>query len=382
MPPARLSAALGLIVLSGCLAVPSQDEAQVEWGLGLDLSAPTPPAPFREDPHELDHLFAFANASAERMEARCPGELDSRAVHTAAAERSMRAFFALLDACDAADRARVGALIADARRNGTLEESFQSTRDEAWTAKARALDALRAAPVPGTIVDAEYQAFLANQYDASRQSLHLGDRELAAFRRLGDEALPGTITSGFVHFMGARRSFEAIEALARGYPWQPGHCEPPQLEAEAARARARLADGLALAEPLVDEEDRGFVSNPYGYMVNWIAPRIENLTEEGLVWGLVRWRADLDFHHAYWENATRTTLPTLEEARFLVNLHRSTLRSLSTDLLWESEMAIVEHSAAYWTEDASRAIGPLALQAVTWQFEDIMCVPGTENPAN
>jgi hypothetical protein len=381
----RPAAALALlaVLLGGCAGHPGQPSApaesggggEVHWGLGLDTSAPTPPAPLAEDPAGLAHLFAFANASIEAVLHRCPTESQESWVTEAAANaEAFRAFGELIDACDSLDRAALRIEADRAAANGTEAALVAREVRAADDAIARLRPALHAMPAPGTVVDAEFQGFLETYFAEVLNSRGFGQESWQAYLDHRGESYDDlNLATSLANLAGARRAAEALQWFAQQYGWQAGRCDLPTLAAERARVFGQYNGTLALARERGKPEDAEYGSNLYGYLPQVLYPRIVNMSREGLLLGL--FDTSLDFQRAYWANATRTTLPTVDEAHYLLALHRSKVWSLRTQDTWRNERQVLESSAPDWEERPDRALRPLALQAVQWPYARLHCSP-------
>jgi hypothetical protein len=377
----RLAAlALLAVLLGGCTSHPSSPPVNIQWGLGLDLSVPTPPAPLVEDRAELAHLYGFANASIGPLLHRCPTNSKEEWVTGAAARaEAFRAFGELIDACDALDDAALNAEADRAAANGTEAALVERESRAADEAIARLRPALHAMPVPGTKVDAEFQGFLVSYFAEVLNSRGFGQDSWQAYLdHRGEPYNSLNLGTALSNIAGSRRAAEALQYFAEHYEWQPGYCDLPTLAEERTRVFGEYNYTFALARERGKPGDEAWASNLYGYLPQVLYPRILNVSKEGLVMGLVD--TMLNFTRAYWENATLTTLPTLDEAHYLLALHRSKVWSLRTQDLWYNEEGIVgtAASAAEWKERPDRALRPLAFQAVTWPYAHLHCSESEE----
>ena len=374
----KKAAVLLAFLLSGCIHANRLHASQQEnqWGLGLDVSVQPEPTAFSENATDLNHLFALANSSIDALYGRCKTNALESWVRGQAREWNWWAFTYLEDACDEEDRLIILAEDKDAMANGTIAELAAKYENETQAAIDRVTPQILELPAPGTYADAEFQGWIQEEFMTLRAGLKVCKEYVAAYwNHTGQPFNNLNLDTGIINCKGSTRALDALEYLVQHYDWQPGVCSIPSADEIFARNMGRFNRSLDRAEQFAKPGDKKGFSSPYGYMATNLGPRIESAHREQWPLLLLFQQPELDFYVAYWENYTLQPRPTFEEGEYLIALHHSKVRSLTTEKVWDDERYWVSDAKRNqdWYDDPEGAVRPLALQAVTWPFGQLDC---------
>jgi hypothetical protein len=306
------------------------------------------------------------------MFGRCATESKTSWVYGQASASSLEAFVHLRDACQKPNSKRAA---NESRTMSVAEASahFADVLNETNTSLLQTLGRLQALPAPGTITDAEFQAWLISSYETRLRFLDGAQAAFNAFRlNQGQFYNSGNLQSALWDLYDILTQSEALRFFVDNYAWQPGACSLPTFAEANQDAHALYGKALALAIQYGKPADAAFVSNPYGGLIKVDQRKLENLTRERLVLGLIGLQSHLRFELSYWDNVTRPVLPTREEGRWLVANYVAGGQTLWNEYYWRNEQAALNETD-HWTADS--AARTLALQGIVWPFAGMECQP-------
>jgi hypothetical protein len=328
-----------LLPFSGCLTpspAPPVSIEQDSWGLGLAVPAKWPePGLYTESRRDVEQLEAFIRTAGATAGAACDPKTPARMNESFAKGYILAALGRMLFAC------------------GNHNPTSSSTNQTVTAASLNQTKAaLEAAMPPATIVEAELLAYLMREFQTLLDTFRAGD------------------------FQTVQGESDAIRAFLTTYPWKDGSCTYPQLPEFIEETRQIMTRSLKVPSGLPSE---GPLARKAGYadeqrqVILESQPYLDYAIQNGWWPSIVRGRETLDWRAAIIENTTRTSWPTMIEARLIIDQYRNATRTLTTDTTIESIEWIFENWGPGWERDPWPAMRIYPIQGMEWHFGAAEC---------
>ena len=374
MLPYRAGLSLAICgVLSGCLtAEPTPDAIDGDLpapGRGLHLGDAPPPAPFLEDAAELAALRRTIEAAGAAMEHECPTISANSVAGMLDEGRPLDALLGLEDGCTGSPATFTHFFAYDSHAAGTAEENYTRMRAKSDANHARARAAI-ASVEADTMLEAEFEYFLAVQDQHVRSNRNNAERSMAAYR--ADPSGP-PLANAFLQVSVAANVDNLTVSLIQAHDWDAHSGCPPQAGDVSRLAHGRFDQARALAAAQAPATEAEWVTKMYGHLVKVTGDIMEAGEGDAAIQAGVA--TDVSWDLGYWQNYTASTLPTREEAEYLIAVYRSHTRTLLTEFRLGDIVDFMEDPMREWADMRTTAIRILALPSFVSEFEKFLCPP-------
>jgi hypothetical protein len=362
--------------LAGCLAPAHKDSPQFTFGLGLQVPQQLPaPRPHAEPADEVMELQAFLETNATRIKDDChnagatPGWLGQRYDEG----HLLSSIRIILDTCSLPDHELGTRMARAATANGTRTRTYGALLGAASSALNETEAVLDSVFHPATVSESEYLAELMGEHLINEHILQTAQNFV---KREGIEgASELNLLNSFNNFLLVRGRADAIQRLALEYPWREGsRCAPPDLNRLFQDTAAGYQRILAIGNASTPAEDSTNIGNLHGSTLISTWPTIRTAIDKNWWPVVLAGKSGLAWRDTYWQLHNRgATLPTYEEALYLVAKFRNETRTLSTDGRAAAVADDLVLTEDYYTHDPNMGLQVLSLASTKWAFGAVTC---------
>jgi hypothetical protein len=347
------------------------------YGLGLDLPSTNPaPIPFQENVQDLQRLKHFLDHEARDILTQCGAKDNPSFINYVSRERYLDALHYIGWGCAEYAFRDARPLAESARANHTEELVFQQLLDQAEAAMHLQDRIWQNFLGPANEVDAEvlYALHYKQEYERD-QVYNTAVKLFQRYRNNGSQEPDGVATLGltnvFLNLLQVTPDAHAWLQIVHQYPWARGTCKQPDRATLAREVGGKLDWAISLASAVESPDSRDYINTPYGDLAKNLAGSFAYYRQNGFWPGMLAIEANVDWLQAYYENFTRTALPSQEEAAFLVAVYENHTRTLFTqDLLLGLHQQL---AGPRWNDQAG--LYSLSLPALRSPFRALACGP-------
>ncbi len=353
------------------------------WGLGLQIPPEPPePAPYVEDAAELAELENFIDNYGQELLDGCPYPGNYSYIRQSIGEDYLNIIFSMLNECGFSRAAQEAPNEAEkAFNNKTYLDRYDELRanaidsihqtDEEWQVKAK----------PGTIVQLEVYMILLRARSYADALISISEeyyRQTIEMANNGanDEDIVNGLHLAFANAMFAQTNSDALYRFINAYPWDGGTCEGDKSIDYFQLAGEKINQLISTAR---QKEEFGYEGRIELNLEDDLKKDYEYFLAIDEPFGALYSLMEAIWITEYYTLFESRKLPTVEEAQYLIALHRSEQRDLLTEKFSMELKQAVDAADPEYTWSHLPAIRTLALQELKFPLDNVQCAQGSVN---